>query len=79
MEFSGMTGRNQDAVRKTTAGLLKLVFPHRTMESITEEELDSCLVMAAECRERVVAQLALLAPGEFKSVRFSLPRRAMAQ
>jgi ATP-dependent Lon protease len=79
VDFSELTGRNQDAVRKTAAGLLKLIFPHRTAESLREEELDPCLALAAECRERVVDQLAILAPSEFKSMRFSLPRRALAQ
>src|SRR6266446_3768661 len=29
-----MTGRNQDAIKKTTAGLLKLIFPHRTSDTL---------------------------------------------
>ena len=75
VDFSGLTGRNQDAVRKTAAGLLKLIFPHRTAEDLTEGELDCCMAMATECRERVVAQLSVLAPGEFKPMTFDLPRR----
>jgi len=75
VDFSELTGRNQDAVRKTAAGLLKLIFPHRTAEDLAEGELDCCMEIATECRERVIAQLAVLAPGEFKPMTFDLPRR----
>ncbi len=64
-DLAAMTGRNQDAVRKITAGLLKLIHPQRTDETLTAQELDSCLSLAIECRERVLAQLAVMAPGEF--------------
>lgn len=67
VDFAGITGRNQDAIRKLTAGLLKLIFPHRTDETLTDEELDRCLGVAIECRERVLAQLAVMAPGEFST------------
>lgn len=60
-------GLAEIAVRKVTAGLRKLVFPHRTDETLTEEELDHCLSVAVECRERVLAQLAVMAPGEFSA------------
>jgi ATP-dependent Lon protease len=75
VDFSGLTGRNQDAIRKTTAGLLKLIFPHRTADDLTDDELDLCLNLAAECRARVIDQVAVLAPSEFKSIQFDLPRR----
>jgi len=78
VDFSGLTGRNQDGIRKTTAGLLKLIFPHRTAEDLSDDELDLCLNLATECRARVIDQLAVLAPSEFKSVRFDLPKRAAA-
>ena len=65
VDFAGITGRNQDAIRKITAGLLKLIFPHRTDETLADEELEPCLSLAIECRERVLEQLAVMAPGEF--------------
>ena len=65
VDFGGITGRNQDAIRKITAGLLKLIYPNRTAESLMREELQICLSLAVESRERVIAQLAKMAPGEF--------------
>jgi ATP-dependent Lon protease len=68
--LDGLTGRNQSAVAKTASGLLKLIYPHRTADDLEREELSVCLDMAAECRERVIEQLAIMAPEEFKSVQF---------
>jgi len=68
VDFSTMTGRNQDAIRKTTAGLLKLVYPHLHMEPIGPEQLGVCLDLAVEGRQRVVDQLARIAPKEFSGV-----------
>jgi ATP-dependent Lon protease len=68
VNFGGMTGRNQDAIRKTAAGLLKLVFPHRSATDIEQAELDTCLSLAIECRQRVVDQLAIVAPTEFRAI-----------
>lgn len=70
--LDGLTGRNQHAVAKTASGLLKLIYPHRTADDLQRDELAACLGLAAECRERIIAQLAIMAPGEFKPVRFSL-------
>jgi predicted ATP-dependent Lon-type protease len=39
---------------------------------LTRDELACCLSLAGECRERVIDQLAIMAPGEFKSLRFEL-------
>ncbi len=71
-DFSGLTGRNQHAVAKTASGLLKLIYPHRTADDLQRDELALCLNLAAECRERVIAQLAVMAPAEFKPIRFEL-------
>ena len=68
VKFGKMTGRNQDAISKTTAGLLKLIFPHKSPETILDEEFTSCFDIAVECRQRIIDQLAILAPGEFKSI-----------
>jgi predicted ATP-dependent Lon-type protease len=50
-------------MRKGTA----LIFPHRTDETLEDVELEQCFNLALECRERVLAQLAVMAPGEFTS------------
>jgi len=68
VDFGRMTGRNQDALKKTTAGLLKLLFPHKTIETVTNHELRMCLELAIECRQRILDQLAIISPGEFRGV-----------
>ncbi len=68
VEFGQMTGRNQDSIKKTTAGLLKLVFPHRKPQDILPEELKMCLDLAIEARQRILNQLAIIAPKEFKEI-----------
>jgi ATP-dependent Lon protease len=65
VDFGRMTGRNQDAIKKTTSGFLKLLFPHRTPETIQLSELESCLKLAVECRQRILDQLEIISPGEF--------------
>ena len=70
--FAGITGRNQTAIAKTAAGLLKLIYPHRTVDDVEEAEVALCLQMGAECRERVIDQLAVIAGDEFKRVRFEV-------
>jgi predicted ATP-dependent Lon-type protease len=72
VDLRGLTGRNQHAVVKTASGLLKLVYPHRTADDLEHEELALCLDLAVECRERVIHQLAIMAPEEFKPLRFEL-------
>src|SRR5262245_40522169 len=74
VDLSSMTGRNQDAVKKTSAGLLKLLHPHRTPETLTHEEIEPVLRVALELRKRVTDQLAVVLPAEFGSVdyRFSM-------
>lgn len=74
MNFGSMTGRNQDAIRKTAAGLLKLVFPHRTAESIEPSELEVCMSLAIESRQRVTSQLAVIAPTEFRVTPLEAPQ-----
>jgi len=74
VDFSSLTGRNQDAIRKTTAGLLKLIFPQRTVDDLQADELEMCTELAFECRQRVVEQLAIQAPGEFKPMNWHVKR-----
>jgi len=68
VEFGEMTGRNQDAIKKTSAGLLKLIFPHRTPQTVETDELKMCLDLAIESRQRIIDQLAISAPSEFKDI-----------
>jgi uncharacterized protein (TIGR02688 family) len=76
-DFGGMTGRNQDAVKKTAAGLLKLLYPHRRVpESVTPNELKWVLDLAVEMRKRVTDQLAVILPTEFTQVVYSFQLRA---
>jgi predicted ATP-dependent Lon-type protease len=69
--FKGMTVRNQDAVQKTTASLLKLIYPHRTPDEIVPDELEFCLDLAVEMRRRITDQLRLIAPKEFPHAAFT--------
>lgn len=64
-ELSGLTHRNQIAVRKITSGLLKLVHPHRDEITLRADELDWCLDIAVDLRQRVLDQLSVIAPSEF--------------
>jgi ATP-dependent Lon protease len=71
-DFTGITGRNQNAIIKTASGLLKLIYPHRTIDDLQRSELALCIDLATECRERVVGQLAILAKDEFQPVKFNV-------
>jgi ATP-dependent Lon protease len=77
VDLNSMTGRNQDAIKKTSAGLLKLLHPHRTPETLTREEIEPVVRVALEMRKRVTDQLAVMLPAEFGSVdyRFSIKQR----
>jgi ATP-dependent Lon protease len=70
VDMGNMTGRNQDAIKKTTAGLLKLLYPHRTPGTIAREEIIPLLEMAVEMRKRVTDQLAKILPAEFTRVEY---------
>jgi ATP-dependent Lon protease len=69
--FESMTGRNQDAVQKTAAGLLKLIYPHRSPDEIEPEELMFCLDLAVEMRRCITDQLRVIAPKEFARAAFT--------
>lgn len=75
VDFGGITGRNQDAIRKICAGMLKLIFPHRTADDIQSEELSICLNLAIESRERVLHQLSIMSPSEFSENRLKIEKR----
>ena len=59
-----LTQRDRVAVEKTTSGLLKLLHPDG---AFTFEDLSRLTIHALEMRDRVVNQLAAMAPGEFHS------------
>ena len=70
VDLGSMTGRNQDAVKKTAAGLLKLLHPNATPESLRLEEVQPIVEAAVEMRKRVTDQLAVMLPGEFEGIRY---------
>jgi len=62
----GISGRDQRAIMKTLAGLLKLLYPHG---EINDGELEEILTISCELRQRVRHQLHLMAPGEYDRVK----------
>ncbi len=68
--MNAMTGRNQDAIKKTAAGLLKLLYPHRTPDDVTSDEIRTVADFSVEMRRRVTSQLAVMLPGEFRDVEY---------
>jgi ATP-dependent Lon protease len=70
IDLGAMTGRNQDAIKKTAAGLLKLLHPHRSVEDITLEEIAPIIELAVEMRKRTTDQLAVVLPAEFSNVSY---------
>jgi hypothetical protein len=70
VDFGHMTGRNQDAIKKTAAGLLKLLHPHRTPDTLTSEEIHPLMELAVEMRQRVTEQLAKILPTEFSGAQY---------
>src|SRR5262249_22156883 len=59
----GLTRRDQVAVERLSSGLIKLLYPDG---NLTDAELREIVVLAAEMRQRIHNQPAILAPGEFK-------------
>jgi ATP-dependent Lon protease len=75
VDMGAMTGRNQDAIKKTAAGLLKLLHPHRTPDDLREQEIAPVVEIAVEMRKRVTDQLGKLLPTEFSHVVYSYELR----
>jgi ATP-dependent Lon protease len=71
VDLGTMTGRNQDAIKKTTAGLLKLLHPHQSPETVDREAIASLVETAVEMRKRVTDQLAKILPAEFTGVDYA--------
>jgi ATP-dependent Lon protease len=74
-DFGSMTGRNQDAIKKTAAGMLKLLYPDLTLGEARADLLERVLAFAIEMRKRVVDQLAVMKPDEFKNVKYDCSPR----
>ena len=66
IKFIRMTGRNQDSIKKTAAGLLKLIFPHRDPDTIQQKEIKICVDIAVENRQRIIDQMHKAFPEEYK-------------
>jgi len=69
-DFGSMTGRNQDAIKKTAAGMLKLLHPDLRVEDAKPEMLEPVIAFAVEIRKRVVDQLAVMKPEEFGGTKY---------
>ena len=67
-----MTSRNQDAIKKTAAGMLKLLHPQMTADQVDVEKVKHLVSFAAEMRKRVIDQLAVMKPEEFSGVVLAL-------
>jgi ATP-dependent Lon protease len=69
--FGGaLSGRDTNAVNKTVSGLLKLLYPTRTVE-IPDEELAWAVDIAMAARRRVKEQQKRIGPIEFRNTHFS--------
>lgn len=78
VDLGAMTGRNQDAVKKTVAGMLKLLHPHRKAEDLQEDVILPLVEFAIEMRKRTTDQLAKVMPAEFGQVDYSYAVRRRA-
>lgn len=65
-----LSGRDIEAVNKTTSGLIKLLFPDPSM-SIPDEELELIVRLALESRRRVKEQQKRVLRAEFRNTHFS--------
>lgn len=71
IDFGKMGQRDQKSMIRIASGLLKLVFPHRTIDTIKSNELKTVLDISMDLRQRVVNQLSVIAPGEFGGIKLS--------
>lgn len=65
-----LSGRDLNGVRKTTDGLLKLLYPDPEM-AISDEDLEWATRLALECRRRVKEQQRKIGAAEFRNTHFS--------
>lgn len=71
IDFGKMGQRDQRSLVRIGSGLLKLVFPHKNVDTIESNELKTVLDIAVDLRQRVLDQLAIISPGEFGGIRLS--------
>jgi ATP-dependent Lon protease len=71
IDFNSMGQRNQTSTVKIASGLLKLIFPHKTLDTISNDELELVTDIGTSLRQRVVSQLAVISPGEFGGTKLS--------
>jgi len=71
VDFGDMSQRNQRSLVRIASGMIKLIYPHRTSETILPNELSSVLNIAVGLRQRVLDQLAVILPSEFSGVKLS--------
>jgi predicted ATP-dependent Lon-type protease len=63
-------------VKKTVAGLLKLIYPHRqNPDSLKAEEVKWVMDFGVEMRKRVTDQLAVILPTEYANVAYGFTLR----
>jgi len=65
-----LSGRDTNAVNKTTSGLLKLIYPGSDM-SVPEEDIEWAIRVAMEARRRVKEQQKRIGAAEFRNTHFS--------
>lgn len=65
-----LSGRDTNAVNKTTSGLLKLLYPGNDIE-VPEEDLEWAVRIAMEARRRVKEQQKRIGAAEFRNTHFS--------
>jgi predicted ATP-dependent Lon-type protease len=71
VDFGKMGQRDQRSLVRIGSGLLKLMFPHRTAETVESNELKTVLDVAVDLRQRILDQLAIISPGEFGGIQLS--------
>jgi ATP-dependent Lon protease len=70
VSFPGMNQRNQDSVKKTAAGMLKLLYPQFPAGDVPKSVMEPVLGIALEMRKRVIDQMKVIKPSEFQEVTF---------
>ena len=70
VSFPGMNQRNQDSIKKTAAGMLKLLYPQFPAGDVPRSVMEPLLDFALEMRKRVIDQMKVMKPSEFQDVTF---------
>lgn len=71
VDFCQMSQRNQRSLVRVGSGLLKLIYPHRTVATVATAELKQVLDVAVDLRGRVIEQLSVISPNEFGGIELS--------